>query len=82
MSWIGRSSSISCPRCCSACTGASCSSVAKASTSPLFILPIVAMLGEHVSKRAVFGAMISIVGIAMLYYAYGRGAAGTPTQRA
>jgi drug/metabolite transporter (DMT)-like permease len=37
------------------------------STSPLFILPIVAMLGEHVSKRAVLGALISIAGIAMLY---------------
>ena len=37
------------------------------STSPLFILPIVAMLGEHISKRAVFGAIISIAGIALLY---------------
>lgn len=37
------------------------------STSPLFILPIVAMLGEHISKRAVLGAFVSIAGIAMLY---------------
>lgn len=37
------------------------------STSPLFILPIVAMLGEHISKRAVLGAIVSIAGIAMLY---------------
>lgn len=37
------------------------------STSPLFVLPIAAMLGERVSTRAVFGAMITIAGIAMLY---------------
>jgi len=37
------------------------------STSPLFILPIVAMLGEHISKRAIFGALVTIVGVAMLY---------------
>ncbi len=37
------------------------------STSPLFVLPIVALLGEHVSKRAVFGAMLTITGVAMLF---------------
>lgn len=36
------------------------------STSPLFVLPIVAMLGERISKRAVIGALITIIGIAML----------------
>lgn len=37
------------------------------STSPLFVLPIVAFLGEHVSKRAILGALITIAGIAMLF---------------
>ena len=37
------------------------------STSPLFVLPIVAMLGEHISKRAVLGALITIGGIALLF---------------
>ena len=37
------------------------------STSPLFVLPIVAMLGEHISKRAVFGALVTIAGVAMLF---------------
>lgn len=36
------------------------------STSPLFVLPIVAMLGEKISKRAVLGALVTILGIAML----------------
>ena len=38
------------------------------STSPLFVLPIVAMLGERISRRAVFGALITIIGIAMLLF--------------
>ena len=37
------------------------------SLSPLFVLPIVAMLGEHISRRAVLGAVVTIAGIAMLY---------------
>ena len=37
------------------------------STSPLFVLPIVALLGEHLSKRAVLGAMVTIIGVAMLF---------------
>lgn len=36
------------------------------SISPLFVLPIVALLGEHISRRAVFGALITIAGVAML----------------
>ena len=37
------------------------------STTPLFVLPIVAMLGEHISKRAVLGALVTIAGVAMLF---------------
>lgn len=37
------------------------------STSPLFVIPIVALLGEHISKRAVFGALVTIAGVAMLF---------------
>ncbi|MEM9110728.1 MAG: DMT family transporter [Planctomycetota bacterium] len=37
------------------------------STSPLFVLPIVALLGEHLSKRAVLGAIVTIAGVAMLF---------------
>ncbi|MBX2850147.1 MAG: DMT family transporter [Phycisphaeraceae bacterium] len=37
------------------------------STSPLFVLPIVAMLGERISPRAVLGALITITGVAMLF---------------
>lgn len=36
------------------------------SISPLFVLPIAAKLGEHISKRAVFGAVVTIIGIALL----------------
>ncbi|MGQ4648361.1 EamA family transporter [Lyngbya aestuarii] len=35
-------------------------------TSPLFVLPIVAILGETVSKRAVLGVLVAISGIALL----------------
>lgn len=38
------------------------------STSPLFVLPIVAVLGDRVSRRAVVGALISLVGVAVLFY--------------
>lgn len=37
------------------------------STSPLFVLPIVALLGDRVSRRAVIGALVSIAGIAVLF---------------
>lgn len=37
------------------------------SITPLFVLPITAFLGEHVSKRAVIGAFIAIAGVAMLF---------------
>jgi len=37
------------------------------STSPLFVLPIAAMLGETISRRAVLGAIITIAGVALLY---------------
>ena len=37
------------------------------STSPLFVLPIVALLGERISRRAVLGAMVTIVGVALLF---------------
>jgi len=37
------------------------------STSPLFVLPIVLLLGEHVSRRAAIGAVISIIGVALLF---------------
>jgi len=41
------------------------------STSPLFVLPIAALLGEHISRRAVLGALITVGGIAMLYMVSG-----------
>lgn len=37
------------------------------STSPLFVLPVVAMLGEQVSLRAISGALVTLAGIAMLF---------------
>lgn len=37
------------------------------STSPLFILPIVVWRGERVSLRAVAGALVALLGIAMLF---------------
>lgn len=36
------------------------------SISPLFVLPITAALGEHISRRAVVGALVTIAGVAML----------------
>ena len=41
------------------------------STSPLFVLPIVLLLGERVSRRAAIGAAVSIVGVALLFIASG-----------
>lgn len=37
------------------------------STSPLFVLPIVALLGEHISRRAILGAFVTIIGVALLF---------------
>lgn len=37
-------------------------------TSPLFVLPIAIYLGEKVSPRAIAGAVITITGIAVLFY--------------
>lgn len=37
------------------------------STSPLFVLPIAAWLGERISPRAVLGALIALGGIALLF---------------
>lgn len=36
-------------------------------TSPLFILPIVALQGEKISWRAIFGVVISLGGIALMF---------------
>ena len=36
-------------------------------TSPLFILPIVALQGEKISLRAIFGVVISLAGIALMF---------------
>jgi drug/metabolite transporter (DMT)-like permease len=36
-------------------------------TSPIFILPIVVMLGEKISDRAVLGAIVALVGISLLF---------------
>ncbi|MCS6812676.1 MAG: DMT family transporter [Cyanobacteria bacterium] len=40
---------------------------ALSSTSPLFVLPIVAWLGEPISLRAVVGVLIAITGIVLLF---------------
>jgi drug/metabolite transporter (DMT)-like permease len=37
------------------------------STSPLFILPIIALRGEKLSFRAVVGAIIALAGIVLLF---------------
>jgi drug/metabolite transporter (DMT)-like permease len=36
-------------------------------TSPLFVIPIVMLLGERVSRRAIAGALIAIAGIRLLF---------------
>lgn len=36
-------------------------------TSPLFILPIVALQGEKISLRAILGVLISVAGIALMF---------------
>lgn len=40
---------------------------ALSSTSPLFVLPIAASLGDRVSPRAILGAVIAIAGIVLLF---------------
>ena len=40
---------------------------ALSSTSPLFVLPIAASLGDRVSLRAVLGAIIAIAGVVLLF---------------
>lgn len=37
-------------------------------TSPLFVIPIVALLGEKITLRSVLGAAISLAGIALLFF--------------
>jgi drug/metabolite transporter (DMT)-like permease len=39
------------------------------STSPLFVLPIVAGLGEKISWRSLLGAVLALVGVAILFQA-------------
>lgn len=41
------------------------------STSPLFVLPLAAALGDRVSLRAVGGAVVALVGVGLLVYAPG-----------
>lgn len=41
------------------------------STSPLFVLPLAAVLGDRVSLRAVGGAVVALVGVGLLVYAPG-----------
>lgn len=36
-------------------------------TSPLFVLPMVGMMGEKISPRAVFGALLALGGVALLF---------------
>ena len=36
-------------------------------TSPLFVIPIVIFTGERVSLRAILGAMLSLVGVGLLF---------------
>jgi drug/metabolite transporter (DMT)-like permease len=36
-------------------------------TSPLFILPIVALQGEKISLRAILGVVVSVAGIALMF---------------
>lgn len=37
------------------------------STSPLFVLPIALLLGERITWRAIAGAMLGVIGIALLF---------------
>ena len=37
------------------------------STSPLFVIPIVALMGERISLRALLGALVAIMGVGFLF---------------
>lgn len=37
-------------------------------TSPIFVIPIVVLMGEKVSWRAIFGVIVTIIGIVILFY--------------
>jgi drug/metabolite transporter (DMT)-like permease len=41
------------------------------STSPLFVLPIAALMGERISLRAIFGVVVALVGVGILVGAFG-----------
>ena len=36
-------------------------------TSPLFVLPIVVILGERISYRAILGALVALIGVSLLF---------------
>ena len=36
-------------------------------TSPLFVLPIVAVMGEYISLRSLFGAILAIAGVGLIF---------------
>jgi drug/metabolite transporter (DMT)-like permease len=36
-------------------------------TSPLFVLPIAAMMGDRINLRAIFGVIIALLGIGILF---------------
>jgi len=36
-------------------------------TSPLFVIPIVAVMGEKISYRAILGALLATVGVVVLF---------------
>ncbi|MCK7522700.1 MAG: DMT family transporter [Ignavibacteriales bacterium] len=36
-------------------------------TSPIFVLPISALLGEKIGIRAVLGALLAIIGVALIF---------------
>jgi len=36
-------------------------------TSPLFVLPIVAVMGEYISLRSLFGAILALAGVGLIF---------------
>jgi drug/metabolite transporter (DMT)-like permease len=36
-------------------------------TSPLFVLPIVAVMGEYISLRSLLGAILAIAGVGLIF---------------
>ena len=36
-------------------------------TSPLFVIPIVALMGERISLRAILGVVLAIVGVGFIF---------------